>query len=216
MAVFPLEPSLARVILKSEEFRCTEEILTVVALLSVDSLTYTPHDKRDLANSVRKKFLSTEGDQVTSLNMYRAYRAVGGNKHWCQENFINTRVMKQVQDVRKQLRDLCIRLDIPLVSCGKDTSIIRNCLATGLFMNSAELQLDGTYRTVAHGQPVAIHPASALFMSKPSYVLYNELVHTSKCYMRDVCVVDPDWLLSAAPHYFKKHKLKPQMKAVSS
>ena len=201
---------------KAEEFRCTEEIITVVALLSVDSLTYTPHEKRDLANAVRKKFLSTEGDQITSLNMYRAYKAVSGNTSWCYEHFINTRVMKQVQDVRKQLRDLCVRLEIPLMSCGNETSVIRNCLATGLFMNSAELQLDGTYRTVTHGQTVAIHPASALFRSKPSYVLYNELVYTSKCYMRDICVVDPEWLLSAAPRFFKTHKLKPQMKAVST
>ena len=61
MANFPLEPRLAKVILSSHELNCSEEIITIVALLSVDSLTYTPQSKRDHALAVRKKFLSSEG-----------------------------------------------------------------------------------------------------------------------------------------------------------
>ena len=207
MADFPLEPRLAKVILASRELKCSEEIITIVALLSVDSLTYTPHSKRDHAIAVRKKFISSEGDQMTLLNIYRAYKAVNGNKEWCYQHFINSQTVKRVLDIRKQLRDICLRLDIPLNSCGKDTVNIRRCLAMGLFMNAAELQLDGTYQTVTHRQPVAVHPASALFSSKAQYLVYNELVHTSKCYMRDVCVVDPSWLREAAPNYFKEHRL---------
>ena len=33
-------------------------------------------------------------------------------------------------------------------------------------------------------KPVAIHPSSSLAMCKPAYVIYNELVQTSKTYMR--------------------------------
>ena len=43
-------------------------------------------------------------------------------------------------------------------------------------------------------QTAFIHPTSSLFRSNPSCVIYNELIKTNKCYMRDVCVVDPDWL----------------------
>lgn len=216
MVSFPLEPRLAKVILKSQEFNCTEEIITVVSLLSVDSITFTPHSKRDHAIAVRKKFISSEGDQLTLLNVYRAYKAVGGNREWCHDHFINSRTMKLVLDIRKQLRELCVRVDIPLQSCNKDTSRIRQCLATGLFMNTAERQLDGTYRTVAHHESVAIHPTSTLFFTKPAHVMYNELVHTSKCYMRNLCVVDSSWLLEAAPEYFKQHRLQNQLRAVAS
>ena len=216
MANFPLEPRLAKVILSSQELKCSEEIITIVALLSVDSLTYTPQRQRDHAIAVRKKFFSTEGDQMTLLNMYRAYKAVGGNKRWCHEHFINSQAVKKVMDIRKQLREICLRLDIPMTSCGKDTANIRRCLAMGLFMNSAERQLGGTYQTVAHRQTVAIHPTSSLLGAKPQYVVYNELVHTSKCYMRDVCLVDPSWLNEAAPNYFKEHRLHPVSMSLQS
>lgn len=210
MANFPLEPRLSKVILEAEKLGCTEEILTVVALLSVDSIVYTPHNQRERANTVRKKFLSSEGDQISLLNIYRAYKSSGMNKTWCHEHYINTRVMKLVIDIRKQLREICERLDISLKSCGKDTGLVRQSIARGLFMNAAELQLDGTYQTITHRETVAIHPSSSLFMSKAPYIVYNELIHTSKCYMRDLCLISPDWLLEAAPRFFQEHRIKPQ------
>lgn len=36
--------------------------------------------------------------------------------------------------------------------------------------------------------PVFIHPSSALFQRQPDWVIYHELVLTSKEYMREVCL----------------------------
>ncbi|XP_077338466.1 ATP-dependent RNA helicase DHX33 [Lithobates pipiens] len=207
MAAFPLEPRFSKTILISPKFHCTEEILTIVALLSVDSVLHNPPAKRDDVQAARKKFISSEGDHITLLNIYRAFKSLGKNKDWCRENFINGRNMMLVSEVRAQLRDLCIKMSMPLESSRTDSRNIRQCLAHGLFMNAAEVQPDGTYTTVETHQPVAIHPSSVLFHCKPACVIYNELLHTSKCYMRDMCVVDPDWLFEAAPEYFRR-KLK--------
>ncbi|XP_068124625.1 ATP-dependent RNA helicase DHX33 [Hyperolius riggenbachi] len=207
MASFPLEPRFSKTILLSPKFHCTEEILTIVALLSVDSVLHNPPAKRDEVQAARKKFISSEGDHITLLNVYRAFKSLGKNKEWCRENFINGRNMMLVSEVRSQLRDICIKMSMPIESSRTDTRNIRQCLAHGLFMNAAELQPDGTYTTVETHQPVAIHPSSVLFHCKPACVIYNELLHTSKCYMRDLCVVDADWLFEAAPEYFRR-KLK--------
>ncbi|XP_040192665.1 ATP-dependent RNA helicase DHX33 [Rana temporaria] len=207
MAAFPLEPRFSKTILISPKFHCTEEILTIVALLSVDSVLHNPPAKRDDVQAARKKFISSEGDHITLLNIYRAFKSLGKNKDWCRENFINVRNMILVSEVRAQLRDICIKMSMPLESSRTDSRNIRQCLAHGLFMNAAEVQPDGTFTTVETHQPVAIHPSSVLFHCKPACVIYNELLHTSKCYMRDLCVVDPDWLFEAAPEYFRR-KLK--------
>ncbi|XP_067866115.1 ATP-dependent RNA helicase DHX33 isoform X2 [Heterodontus francisci] len=204
MAAFPLEPRFSKTLLLSPEFHCTEEILTIVSLLSVDSVLYNPHAKRDEVHSVRKKFISSEGDHMTLLNIYQAFKNVGGHKEWCRENFVNSRNMTMVAEVRCQLRDICTKFGVRLESSRSDTGNIRRCLAYALFLNAAELQPDGTYATLDSRQPVAIHPSSVLFHCKPSYVLYNELLHTSKCYMRDLCVVDAEWLYEAAPEYFNR------------
>lgn len=73
-----------------------------------------------------------------------------------------------------------------------------------MFVNAAELQADGSYVALDSHQPVCVHPSSVLFQAKPAYVLFNELLHTSRCYMRDLCLVDADWLMEAAPEYFAR------------
>ncbi|KAL3882385.1 hypothetical protein ACJMK2_028734 [Sinanodonta woodiana] len=206
MAAFPLDPRLSKVILTAKDFHCLEEILTIVSVLSVDSVLYTPPNKREHAMAVRQKFISSDGDHITFLNIYRAYKSVNGNKQWCNENFIDVRNMKTAQEVRRQLKEICERQELPIQSCGRDTVPIRKCLTAGYFMSAAELQREGEYVTLSTRKVVSIHPSSVLFRCRPGYVLYNELTQTSKCYMRDLCVVDADWLYETAPNYFRNKK----------
>lgn len=67
-------------ILLSPKFHCAEEILTIVSLLSVDSVLHNPPAQRDEVQAVRKKFISSEGDHLTLLNVYRAYKNVNGHQ----------------------------------------------------------------------------------------------------------------------------------------
>lgn len=204
MASFPLEPRFSKTLLISPDFSSTEEILTVISLLSVDSVLYNPPARRDDVLAVRKKFISSEGDHITLLNIYRAFKKVSGNKEWCRENFVNSRNMGLVSEVRAQLRDICIKMNMKLESSQSDLANVRRCLAHGLFTNAAQLQPDGSYVALDTHQSVAIHPSSVLFQAKPAYVVFNELLHTSRCYMRDLCLVDSDWLQEAAPEYFRR------------
>ena len=41
----------------------------------------------------------------------------------------------------------------------------------------------------------------------PRWIVYHELVLTSKEYMRTVSEIKPGWLLEIAPHYYSKKEL---------
>lgn len=210
LATFPLDPALSSCILAAQELGCTEEVLTIVSLLSVESLTYTPHNQRERSRKSLQKFMSSEGDHVSMLLLYRAFKHAKKNVDWCREHFINVRNMTTVSKIKKQIREISVRSNITLKSCGTDYSLIRKALAAGMFMNSAERQKDGTYLTIKQRQQVQIHPSSVLFNSKPSFVVFNEVMETSKRYMRNLCVVDPTWLVQASPTYFDGKNLIPQ------
>ena len=126
--------------------------------------------------------------------------------HRCYNNFINTKTMATVVNVRNQLRDLCTKGGYVLQSCGNDSTAYRRSLITGMFANVATLQVDGMYKVFSTGQLASIHPSSVLAGQKPNCILFNEIVKTSKQYMRDCCILDQDWLLGAAPKFFSKTK----------
>ena len=65
------------------------------------------------------------------------------------------------------------------------------------------------YQTVRGNQPVHIHPSSVLFSNPsgrklPEYIVYSELLITTKHYMRNVTAVDGSWLMEVAPNLFKR------------
>ncbi|KAG0235515.1 putative ATP-dependent RNA helicase dhr2 [Actinomortierella wolfii] len=203
MAAFPVDPPYAKVLLQSEAMECTKEAIEIIALLSVDTIFTFPSNKREEANEARQKFLSLDGDHLTLLNVLRAYESVKGDRDWCRENFINGRHMRHVLEVRKQLIEFCERVGInPRKSCEHDYEIVLKCFLAGFFQNAALLQPDSTYKAVVGGLTVSIHPSSAMFGKKRSAIMYNELVFTTKHYIRGVSGIEASWLAQAAPKYF--------------
>lgn len=80
MSHYPLNPTLARAILSAVDQGCLSEILSIVAMLSVESVMYSPNDKKDRVMEVQKKFQSEDGDHVMLLKIFKGYNAVKGNK----------------------------------------------------------------------------------------------------------------------------------------
>ena len=72
----------------------------------------------------------------------------------------------------------------------------------------AELQKNGSYRTVKNPQTVHIHPSSGLSKESPRWLVYFELVFTTKEYMRNVIEIKPEWLAEIAPHFYKAKELE--------
>jgi ATP-dependent RNA helicase DHX8/PRP22 len=55
MAEFPLEPQLSKMLITAADLRCAEEILTVVAMLSVEQPFYRPKEKQAQADAKKAK-----------------------------------------------------------------------------------------------------------------------------------------------------------------
>lgn len=80
---------------------------------------------------------------------------------------------------------------------------VLQAITAGYFYHIAKLSKGGSYKTAKHQQTVSIHPNSSLFQELPRWVLYHELVFTTKEFMRQVTEIESKWLLEVAPHYYK-------------
>lgn len=202
MADFPMEPAMAKVLLNSVDHNCAEEILTIVAMLSVQSVFFRPKNMAEKADAKRKKFMDPTGDHLTMLNVYNAWKRNNCSKMWTNENFIQDRSMRRAQDVRNQLVSIMGRYKHRISTCGASTDIVRKVLCSGYFKNSAEKDPQQGYKTLIERTPVFMHPSSALFSKPSQYVIYHTLLLTSKEYMHCVTSIDAKWLPWAAPTFF--------------
>lgn len=205
MAEFPLTPMFAKVILNSANFGCSEEIISIVALLQVNSIFAFPPNQRAVAARQHRKFSVEEGDHITLLNVYLAFTSVGQeNRHWCAQHYLNYKGLKRAVKIRAQLRKYLNRFEIPVSSCGKDVVPILRCLTSGFFSNAAKLYMDGSYRSLRGNNTLKIHPSSILSTEKqPKWIIFNEIIHTAERYMRDISVIQSEWLCELAPHYYE-------------
>ncbi|KAG0469553.1 hypothetical protein HPP92_016253 [Vanilla planifolia] len=217
MARFPLDPIYSKALILSGEFRCLEEMLIVVAMLSVETIFYSPREKLEEARTVWKRFSSPDGDHVMLVRIFRAAaefmekiraesskaKKIDKSLHkWCRENFINCRSLKHSLEVHSQIRKQLLQMGLSFSSCEEDMLQFRRCLTASFFLNAAVKQADGSYRAMASGQIVQIHPSSVLFRTKPECIVFNELIRTNQNYVRNVTRVDLLWLPELAPQYY--------------
>ena len=107
-------------------------------------------------------------------------------------------------DIRKQLLGIMGRYKMAVVSCGRQYVRVCQAICAGFFTHAAKKDPQEGYRTLVEGQPVYIHPSSAAFNKNPEWLVYHELVLTSKEYMRNVMAIEPKWLVELAPRFFKR------------
>ena len=219
MAEFPVDPMLAKIIIQSENYKCVDQILTIVSMLSVgNSIFYRPKDKALHADNAKLNFARYGGDHMALLNVYNIWKDTNYSAQWCYENFIQIRSMRRSRDIKEQLIGLCERVEIDVTDANMSVyedeynTNIRKCIASGFFYNAAKFQKNGNYKTLKNPHSVLIHPGSFLFKDEPEWVIFHELVHTTKEYMRNLIEIKPEWLTEIAPHYYKDSDIKEPVK----
>lgn len=212
MSEFPLDPMLSKMIVASNKYKCSDEIISIAAMLSVgNSIFYRPKAKKVLADSAHRSFhFGNVGDHIALLNVYRSWKESNHSTQWCYENYVQATSMRRARDIRDQLEGLLRRVGIPLTSNLNDLDAIKKAIASGFFPHSAkQLHKYGeVYRTVKNLQNVYIHPSSGLAGVFPKWIIYHELVLTTREFMRQVTELKPEWLLEIAPHYYKLEEVK--------
>ena len=200
---FPLDPALAVMLISSPEFYCSNEILSITALLSVPQVFVRPASQRKRADEMKNLFAHPDGDHLTLLNVYHAFKGAEAQenpKQWCHDHFLSMRSLQSADNVRLQLLRIMERSELEMVSTPFEDKRyyenIRRALCTGFFMQVAKKETQGKnqYMTIKDNQNVLLHPSTVLSF-EAEWVLYNEFVLTTKNYFRTVTAVKPEWLL---------------------
>ncbi|KAG0485877.1 hypothetical protein HPP92_009956 [Vanilla planifolia] len=211
MAELPLEPSLSRTLIEANELGCLSQALTVAAMLSAE-VTLRPANSKNLKRKKQNSQLpdgSGWGDHIQLLQIYESWDRADYDLDWCSEHNLQVRSMKFCKDVRKQLCQIMQKmakgsLDVLSIlrqeKFEQDYQRLRKALCRGYGNQLAERMLHHNgYRTLGYrSQVVQVHPSSVLeadeYGQLADYVVYHELISTSRPFMRNVCAVHMSWV----------------------
>lgn len=212
LAEMPVAAMMGKMLYNSIQMACSEEILSIIAMLQVQSVFSKPSTGQGqiTARARKREFEVAEGDLITLLNVYTSFVSAGRTKEWCGQHYVIFKHLKRAHELREQLAKLCRnKIGMPLISCYGNVTVLQRCIASGFFPNAAYLHHSGVYRTCRGNRELEIHPMSCLYtVPQPQYVVFGELLHTTKVFMREITVIEGDWLIELAPHYYVKRGVR--------
>ena len=175
-----------------------------MSMLSVPSVFFRPKDREEESDAAREKFFVPESDHLTLLNVYQQWKVNMADHGWCTEHFIHVKGMRKAREVHAQLLDILEQQKVEHMSCGASWDVVRKCVCSAYFYNSARIKGIGEYINMLTAIPCNLHPSSALFGLgyTPDFVCYHELIMTSREYMTQVTAVEGEWLAELGPMFF--------------
>ncbi|KAI8466158.1 MAG: DEAH-box nuclear pre-mRNA splicing factor [Monoraphidium minutum] len=210
-AAMPLEPDLARALLAAHKLGCLDEMVTVAAMLSAEHVFAGGHGP-DVGNGLApgggggggrggggrggggasdggggrgelaKLMQECQGDHILLMRLYQLWAAGGCTREFCKSYGLDLRGMNFARDVRRQLEapPSAAKLD---ALCHALTIGFANRIARRMRMHNG-------YKTANDaGQLAQLHPGSSYLRADedgllPEWVIYHELVATSRPFLR--------------------------------
>jgi ATP-dependent helicase HrpA len=228
LAKLPVDPRVGRMIVGGQDEGCLAELLVIASALSVSDVRERPADMQDAADQSHAKFKDDQSDFISMLKLWRTMRReqtdLSNNqfRKWCRANFVSYMRFREWTDIHHQLCDMlqvrpwvdrsnAIR---PVAQTEADPfpAVIRDkvhrALLPGLLGNVA-MKVDAAGYVGARGTKLNVWPGSALFKSRPLWIMAAELVETTRLYARTIAPVKIEWIERVARHLVKRTHAEP-------
>ena len=189
MVNFPLEPRISRIIVESimRYPDVLEEVLIAASFLSANSPFVLPPGEEMEARRAHHAFRDMQGDFVSYLNLFKAWIKCTDNEQkeiFCKKNYLDERIMREIENINLQLKDIVFHLQIPVVS-GGDKSQYLACICAGMIQFVCVRKKKEQYQSLTCDN-IFIHPGSVMFKQDPLYIVAGEIVRTSRMYAMSV------------------------------
>ncbi|KAL8151775.1 hypothetical protein V2J09_021583 [Rumex salicifolius] len=207
MAEFPLEPMLSKMIVASEKYKCSSEIITIAAMLLIGNSAFysTVADQVRCDNARRSFYAEDGGDHIALLKVYTSWAGANYSAEWCVENDIQAESMKLARGIRDHLEGVLERVKIEVISNPNPNDLvgIKKAITAGFFLQSAKLQKRGDYRMIIKRQRAILYPSPSLPQVLPRCIVYHEVVGEQGLALTLIMEVKREWLVEIAPRYYR-------------
>ena len=204
MVEFPLEPRISRIIVESimKYPSVLEETIICAAFMSTHSPFILPPGEETDARKAHHAFRDVQGDFVTYVKLFRTYQSMKNQTRFCQNNYLDEKVMAEIANIKTQLEEEVSELGIPIGNGGSMDDYLC-CIATGMIQFVCIREGRENYRSLT-AEHISIHPGSNMFKTDPLFIVAGEIVRTSRTFAMSVSPLTKALLEKISPNLEEK------------
>lgn len=217
MLALPLEPRFSRILIAAHQLHCLNEVLIIIAGLTIQDPRERPHDKQQAADEKHRRFKDDDSDFVAYFNLWQyaeeQRQALSQNawRNLCGKEFLSFLRLREWRELHYQLLMACKQVGL---TCNKEPAsydAIHQALLLGLFDNVAIKNEESREREylVARNRKAIIFPGSGQFKKTPRWMVSANYLETSKVFAHTNAKIDPLWLRNNLAHLLKHHYYQP-------
>lgn len=208
MSTCRLNPRMMKSLIVGESYGVGRAIAAIAAMFEIGEVLFRT-DRR--IEKSRALFAVAEGDALTLLNVWRRYVDSGLSDSWCSSHGINSIAMRKagrlfseiVKEQKPWKEKNAQSYARKALGLNMEECVCRS-IAGGYFENAAMVEPDGSYLMALSGRRVFVHRRSVLYGRMPKWVVYADLTQRgNRCEMREVTVIQPQWIAESAPQLFE-------------
>lgn len=198
MMPFPLSPPLSRMVIEAADRfpSVVDEVLMVAAFMSAHSPFLYPQGEEAEARAMQQRLHHPSGDAMTAVIALSRYITAKNPEGFAKEHYLDKDVMAFVKKAHGQLRDIATGMNIPILSGGDATLVVRS-VAAG-YAHQILKQHGRAYEGMGE-ELISIHPSSSLFGARAPYVVAADVVVSTRPYARNVSALKPEWVADVNP-----------------
>ncbi|MBO5117820.1 MAG: ATP-dependent RNA helicase [Treponema sp.] len=205
MVRFPLEPRISRIIIEAiMRFPdVIDKALIAASFLSANSPFILPPNEEMEARKAHHRFRDMQGDFVTYLNIFNAYKQSDNKEKFCKKNYLDERVMAEIDNINYQLTQIVSDMNIPIVQGKGSFNDYLCCIACGMIQFVCIRTGRESYHSLT-ADHICIHPGSVIFKQNPVFIVAGEIVRTSRIFAMSVSPLTKPMLDLINPSLYEK------------
>ncbi len=214
MAVLPVDPRLARMLIEANVRKSLTEVLIIVAALAAQDPRLRPLDKRQLADKAHSSFVHPQSDFLTFVNLWqwaereRQAHSRGKFRRQLESVFVSPTRYLEWRSLHRQLLLACTRLGMKLNKRDAELTNVHLAILSGS-LSFIGLRVENDTYLGLRNLKFRLFPGSALAKRKPKWIVAAEIAETTQTFARCLAPIEPRWLEQFAKELFNYHAHDP-------
>lgn len=214
MATLPADPRFARMLIRSNELGCLQEMLVIISALSIQDPRETPADRQQAAQEKHSRFAHAQSDFLGFVELWNVFETKRQElsqrilRKYCKDNFLSFSRMREWRDTHRQLLLASRKLGFRVNQEAANYSAVHRALLAGL-LNQVGFRDEKRSYLGPRNRKFQLLASSGPGKTGARWIVCGEIIETSRLFASLAARIEPQWIVEAAAHLVKRDWSEP-------